>query len=60
MRDLIERQAAINAIENTECELLPEEWNELTNSIMAVPSAQPEARPIDYQDCSNANAHDME
>lgn len=43
--DLINRQAAINAIENTECELLPEEWDELTDAIKAVPpapSAQPE------------------
>ena len=40
MDDLISRQAAINAIENTECELLPEEWDELTDAIMNVPSAQ--------------------
>lgn len=40
--DLIERQAAISAIENTQCELLPEEWNEITDAIMTVPSAQPE------------------
>ena len=40
--DTISRQAAINAIENTECELLPEEWDELTDAIMSVPSAQPE------------------
>ena len=38
--DLINRQAAINAIENTECELLAEEWDELTNAIKQVPSAQ--------------------
>ena len=42
MSDLISRQAAINAIENTECELLPEEWNEITDAIMLVPSAEPE------------------
>lgn len=38
--DLINRQAAINAIENTECELLAEEWDELTDAIKQVPSAQ--------------------
>ena len=42
MGDLINRQAAINAIENTECELLPEEWDELTDAIMNLPSAQPD------------------
>ena len=40
MKDLIYRQSAINAIENTECELLAEEWDELTNAIKQVPSAQ--------------------
>lgn len=38
--DLISRQAAINALENTECELLPEEWDELTDAIVSVPSVQ--------------------
>ena len=42
MDDLISRQAAINALENTECELLSEEWDDLTDAIMNVPSAQPE------------------
>lgn len=41
MKDLIYRQGAINAIENTECELLPEEWDELTKAIKQVPSAEP-------------------
>lgn len=41
-KDLISRQKAINAIENTECELLSEEWDELTNAIMNLPPAQPE------------------
>lgn len=41
MKDMIYRQAAINAIENTECELLPCEWDELTNAIMQLPSAEP-------------------
>ena len=40
MDDLISRQSAINAIENTECEMLPEEWDELTDAIMGVPPAQ--------------------
>lgn len=42
MDDLVYRQDAINALENTECELLPEEWDELTDAIMNVPPAQPE------------------
>jgi len=41
MNDLIYRQSAINALENTECELLAEEWDELTNAIKQVPSADP-------------------
>ena len=41
MNDLIYRQSAINAIENTDCELLAEEWDELTNAIKQVPSAEP-------------------
>lgn len=40
MDDLISRQKAINAIENTECELMTSEWNDLVNSIKSVPSAQ--------------------
>ncbi len=40
MNDVIYRQSAINAIENTECELLSCEWDELTNAIKQVPSAQ--------------------
>ena len=45
--DLISRQAAINAIENTKCKLLPVEWDELTDAIKAVPSAQPEETTIE-------------
>ena len=41
MKDLIYRQNAINALENTECELLPEEWDELTDAIKQLPSAEP-------------------
>jgi len=39
--DLIRRQSAINALENTECELLSCEWDELTNAIKQVPPAEP-------------------
>ena len=42
--DYISRQAAINALENTEVELMSEEWDELTNSLMEVPSA--DAQPV--------------
>lgn len=38
--DLISRQDAINAIENTDCELSADAWDELTNAIMQLPSAQ--------------------
>lgn len=44
--DLIDRQAAIDAIENTDAELSTKEWDELTDSIMALPSAQPEQQWI--------------
>lgn len=40
--ELISKQSAINALENTECELLAEEWDELTNAIKQVPSEEPE------------------
>ena len=46
MNDLIYRQSAINALENTECELLAEEWDELTNAIKQVPSAERKGRWI--------------
>ena len=39
--ELISKQAAINAIENTDCELLPDAWDELTNAIMKLPTAEP-------------------
>lgn len=41
MNDLIYRQHAINALENTDCELSNDAWNELTNAIRHVPSAEP-------------------
>lgn len=37
--DCISRQAAINAIENTECELTPAAWDEITDAINELPSA---------------------
>ena len=41
MNDLIYRQHAINALENTDCELSNDAWDELTNAIKQVPSAEP-------------------
>ena len=49
MSDLIDRQAAINAIENTDCELSADAWDELTDAIMQLPSAQPEI--VRCKDC---------
>lgn len=40
--DCISRQAAINAVENTDCELSSDAWDEITDAIMQVPSVQPE------------------
>ena len=42
MDDLISRQAVINAIENTDAKMSMEEWDEITDAVMGVPSAQPE------------------
>ena len=39
--ELIRKQEAINAIENTDCELSPDAWDELTNAIMKLPTAEP-------------------
>lgn len=39
--DLISRQDAIDAIENTDAEITAEEWDELTNAIKLLPSAEP-------------------
>lgn len=38
MNDLISRQKAINALENTDCELSSTQWDELTDAIMQLPS----------------------
>lgn len=40
--DTISRQAAIEAIENTDAEITAEEWDELTNAIKSLPFAEPE------------------
>lgn len=44
MADLIDRQAVVNAIENTDCGLPSDAWDELTDAIMSVPSVQPEQK----------------
>lgn len=52
--DLISRQAAINAIENTEIELLSSEWDEITDSIMNIPSVSSDGdlvKVIRCKDC---------
>lgn len=49
MGDLISRQSAINAIENTDVELSSKEWDELAGAIMDVPSAEPEI--VRCKDC---------
>ena len=51
MDDQISRQAAINAVENTDCELPPYAWDKLTDAIMSVTSAQPEI--IYCKDCKH-------
>lgn len=60
MEDLISRRAAIDAVheEFDECTVW-DESGEYTADVVErilddVSSAQPEVRPIDYQDCSNA------
>ena len=52
MMDLIERQAVINAIENTDAKMSMEEWNEITDAVMEVPLAHPEI--IRCKDCKNS------
>lgn len=67
MDDTISRQAAIDAIQTHKNNVLGErEWDEgmaygyaaahrhICDVIAELPSARPEVRPIDYQDCSNA------
>ena len=38
--DLISRQDAINAVENTDCELTTKDWEELTGALKSLPSAE--------------------
>ena len=63
MSDTISRQAAIDALgeeplvwhEDDAGEVAERnQWRRDVAAIKAVPSAQIEVRPIDYQDCSNA------
>lgn len=57
MEDLISRQDVINAIENTDCELSADAWDELTDAIMRVPSAQSEVRAqMSSADCISRQA----
>lgn len=50
MSDLISRQGAINALENTDCELSSTQWDELTDAIMQLPSAQKKGKWIFKKD----------
>lgn len=57
--DTISRQAAIDELEErlqaNGCNVsLVSELNRCIGYLMRLPSAQPEVRPIDYRDCSNA------
>ena len=62
MNDLISRRAAIEAIEHRLTEPAyqheGEDWyvgmNCAESELYELPSAQPEIKPIDYQDCANA------
>lgn len=42
--DIISRQSAINAIENTDVEITAEEWDELTNAIKSLPPVETERK----------------
>lgn len=39
--DIVSKQDCINAIENTDCELSPQAWKEITTSIMSLPPVTP-------------------
>ena len=59
--DTISRQAAIDALENIDCSdgigistLKCDVVEDALNAIKALPSAQPEIKPIEYRDCANA------
>jgi len=53
MSDLIDRQAAID-ITTFECGKWKGLAKEIAKQINALPSAEPEIKPIGYNDCSNA------
>ena len=46
-------QDCINAIENTDCELSPQAWREITNNIMSLPPVIPTQKwiPVSERDC---------
>ena len=58
MRDLIDRQAAINVLCNDycgghqDCKHYPKCEN--LRSVQNLPAVQPEVKPINYHDCANA------
>lgn len=59
--DLISRQVALKEIEEWISALYENahhesasDWKMILNAIKHLPSAQPEIKPIDYQDCANA------
>ena len=64
MSDLISRQDAICAIENTDCELTAKDWDELTGALMTLPSAdrptgrwlRPNETESGYYECSECGA----
>ena len=59
MSDLISRQAAIDSLADMHCKSDEDGYVWIIRSdawarIDALPSAEPEIKPIDYQDCANA------
>lgn len=54
MSDLISRQAAIEEIARWIGYIDEDMILRIQTGLKKLPSAQPEVRPIDYQDCSNA------
>ena len=62
MSDLIRRQSAINAIENTDVPMSAKEWDELTDAIVSIPAV--DYVPMDFHDrCMQTEIrkrHDLE
>lgn len=54
MSDTISRQAAIEALWSLDVELRPSAIDAILNMLNGLPSAQPETKPIGYQECANA------